>query len=102
MLSVYVYSAVQGSQYSLSAPTRYGFFSCTVLLLLRMYMYPIHCAGVGGIEAEAVMLGQCISMVLPEVSLPVLHIYMYIVYVSDNDTIDVYMYRHVHVYIQAL
>ena len=23
--------------------------------------------GVGGIEAEAVMLGQCISMVLPEV-----------------------------------
>ena len=25
------------------------------------------CAGVGGIEAEAVMLGQCISMVLPQV-----------------------------------
>ena len=24
-------------------------------------------AGVGGIEAEAVMLGQCISMVLPQV-----------------------------------
>ena len=26
--------------------------------------------GVGGIEAEAVMLGQCISMVLPQVSVP--------------------------------
>ena len=26
-----------------------------------------HCLGVGGIEAEAVMLGQSISMVLPQV-----------------------------------
>jgi len=26
-----------------------------------------HCAGVGGIEAEAVMLGQSVSMVLPQV-----------------------------------
>ena len=27
----------------------------------------IFCSGVGGIEAEAVMLGQAISMVVPEV-----------------------------------
>jgi len=27
----------------------------------------LHCAGVGGIEAEAVMLGQSVSMVLPQV-----------------------------------
>jgi len=26
-----------------------------------------HCSGVGGIEAEAVMLGQSVSMVLPQV-----------------------------------
>lgn len=27
----------------------------------------MYCVGVGGIEAEAVMLGQAISMMLPEV-----------------------------------
>lgn len=30
-------------------------------------MHTFPCVGVGGIEAEAVMLGQAISMVLPEV-----------------------------------
>lgn len=34
----------------------------------KMYTYTLlHCVGVGGIEAEAVMLGQAISMILPEV-----------------------------------
>jgi len=33
---------------------------CIVLCIL-------HCPGVGGIEAEAVMLGQSVSMVLPQV-----------------------------------
>ena len=37
-----------------------GYQHCSNLLLFR-------CLGVGGIEAEAVMLGQSVSMVLPQV-----------------------------------
>ena len=38
-----------------------------VTFLLPLCLSNLHHAGVGGIEAEAVMLGQSISMVLPEV-----------------------------------
>ena len=45
---------------------------------MKVCSLPDLCAGVGGIEAEAVMLGQSISMVLPQVRLiPVQLVYMF-------------------------
>ena len=46
------------------------------------------CAGVGGIEAEAVMLGQCISMVLPQV---IRKLYVHLS-VMNNDAISGYVH----------
>ena len=46
----------------------YMYGSCiSMFLYVYVHVYVCCAAGVGGIEAEAVMLGQCISMVLPEV-----------------------------------
>ena len=41
-------------------------FLCTTLYIVS-YSVRCACPGVGGIEAEAVMLGQSVSMVLPHV-----------------------------------
>lgn len=40
--------------------------------------------GVGGIEAEAVMLGECITMVLPEVYIYIIIFMLYKLYYKKN------------------
>ena len=42
-------------------------FSTFYLFVLYLLFFFLFLVGVGGIEAEAIMLGQSISMVLPEV-----------------------------------